>query len=186
MDKYLPLLIVGAIIGIFTIAFLIAYIKVKRDKTMKEFTRNMPDRVIIKRLLGYARPYLGTFILVFVIMVVSIVYDLLSPVLIGKIQDLIKNDFPLNKLFFMVGTYLQTVLLQKVGQKILSDLREDVFSHIESLSHEQLNNIPVGKLVTRVTNDTDGICRRFTNVLVTLIKNVMVSAGVFVAMLLVN
>ena len=198
MDKYLPLLIVGAIIGIFTLAFLIAYIKVKRDKTMKEFTRNMPDRVIIKRLLGYARPYLGTFILVFVIMVVSIVYDLLSPVLIGKIQDLIKNDFPLNKLFFMVGTYLvvlvismismylQTMILQKVGQKILSDLREDVFSHIESLSHEQLNNIPVGKLVTRVTNDTDGICRMFTNVLVTLIKNVMVIAGVFVAMLLVN
>ena len=198
MDKYLPVLIVGAVIGIFTLAFLIAYIKVKRDKTMQEFTRNMPDRVIIKRLLGYAKPYLGTFILVFVIMMLSIVYDLLSPVLIGKIQDLIKNDFPLNKLFFMVGAYLvvlvismvsmylQTMILQKVGQKILSDLREDVFSHIESLSHEQLNNIPVGKLVTRVTNDTDGICRMFTNVLVTLIKNVMVIAGVLVSMLLVN
>ena len=56
MDKYLPILIVGAIIGIFTIAFLIAYIKVKRDNTMREFHRNMPDRVIIKRLLGYAKP----------------------------------------------------------------------------------------------------------------------------------
>ena len=198
MDKFLPVLIVAGIIGVFTLAFLIMYIKVKRDKTMKEFTRNMPDRVIIKRLLGYARPYLGTFILVFVIMMLSIVYDLISPVLIGKIQDIIKQDFPLNKLFVMVGgyagilvvsmvsMYLQTMILQKIGQKILSDLREDVFSHIESLSHEQLNNIPVGKLVTRVTNDTDGICRLFTNVLVTLIKNIMVIAGVLVAMLFVN
>ena len=198
MDNYLPVLIVGGIIGIFTIAFLIAYIKVKRDKTMQEYTRNMPDRVIVKRLLRYARPYWGQFVLVLVIMLISIVYDLVSPILIGKIQDLIKQDFPLNKLFVMVGAYagvlvvsmvsmyLQTMILQKIGQKILSDLREDVFSHIESLSHEQLNNIPVGKLVTRVTNDTDGICRMFTNVLVTLIKNVMVIAGVFVSMLLVN
>ena len=169
MDKYLPVFIVAGIIGVFTLAFLLMYIKVKRDKTMKEFTRTMPDRVIIRRLLGYARPYLKTFILVFVIMMLSIVYDLLSPVLIGKIQDLIKVDFPLDKLFWMVGgyacilvvsmvsMYLQTMILQKVGQKILSRIREDVFAHIESLSHEQLNNIPVGKLVTRVTNDTDGI-----------------------------
>ena len=198
MDKYLPVLIVGAIIGIFTIAFLIAYIKVRQDKTMQEFQRKMPDSMIIKRLLGYGRPYLGQFILVFLIMLISIVYDLVSPILVGNIQNLIKNDFPLNKLFLMVGAYagvlvvsmvsmyLQTMILQKVGQKILSDLREDVFSHIESLSHEQLNNIPVGKLVTRVTNDTDGICRLFTNVLVTLIKNVMVIAGVLVSMLFVN
>ena len=198
MDKYLPVLIVGAIIGIFTIAFLIAYAKVKRDKTMREFERKMPDSVIIRRLLGYAKPYLPQFLLVFVIMLVSIAYDLISPVLIGKIQDLIKYDFPLRKLFTMVGAYaailvvsmvsmyLQTMILQKVGQKILSDLREDVFSHIESLSHEQLNNIPVGKLVTRVTNDTNGISMMFTNVLVTLIKNIMVIMGVLAAMLLVN
>ncbi len=198
MDKYLPVLIVGAIIGVFAIAFLIAYVKVKRDKTMEEFERKMPDSVIIKRLLGYAKPYIGQFILVFVIMLVSIAYDLISPVLIGDIQDLIKNDFPLEQLFGMVGAYaailvislvsmyMQTMILQKVGQKILSDLREDVFSHIESLSHEQLNNIPVGKLVTRVTNDTNGISMMFTNVLVTMIKNVMVIVGVLTSMLFVN
>ena len=198
MDKYLPVLIVGAIIGIFTIAFVIAYIKVKQDTTMQEFQRKMPDSMIIKRLLGYGRPYLAQFILVFVIMLLSIVYDLVSPILVGNIQNLIKNDFPLNKLFTMVGAYaailvvsmvsmyLQTMILQKVGQKILSDLREDVFSHIESLSHEQLNNIPVGKLVTRVTNDTNGISMMFTNVLVTMVKNVMVISGVLVSMLFVN
>ena len=199
MDKYLPLLIVGAIIGIFTIAFLLAYIKMKKDKSYKEFERNMSDSVLIKRLLNYGRPYLGQFILVFIIMVISIAYDLLSPVLIGNIQDLIKvADFPVKKLYLMVGgyaailvismvsMYLQTMILQKVGQKILSDLREDVFTHIESLSHEQLNNIPVGKLVTRVTNDTNSISMMFTNVLVTLVKNVMVIVGVFASMLFVN
>ena len=199
MDKYLPVLIVGAIIGVFTIAFLCAYVKLKKDKSYKEFERNMSDSVLIKRLLRYARPYLVQFILVLVIMVISIAYDLLSPVLIGNIQDLIKNDgFQLNKLFWMVGgyaailvismvsMYLQTMILQKIGQKILSDLREDVFTHIESLSHEQLNNIPVGKLVTRVTNDTNSISMMFTNVLVTLVKNIMVILGVFTSMLFVN
>ena len=159
MDKYLPVIIVGAIIGIFTIAFIALYIKVQRDKTMREFQRNMPDSMIIKRLLRYGKPYILQFVLVFVIMLLSISYDLLSPVLVGKIQDLIKEaGFSVNKLYMMVGgyavvlvismisMYLQTMILQKIGQKILSDLREDVFSHIESLSHEQLNNIPVGKL----------------------------------------
>ena len=198
MDKYLPVLIVGAIIGIFTIAFLAVYIKGKRDKTMQEFERNMPDSLLVRRLLRYAKPYVAQFVLVLVIMLLSISYDLLSPVLVGNIQNLIKQDFPLSKLYWQVGAYavvlvvsmvsmyLQTMILQKIGQKILSDLREDVFAHIESLSHEQLNNIPVGKLVTRVTNDTDGICRMFTNVLVTMIKNVMVITGVLVSMLFVN
>ena len=196
MDKYLPILIVGAIIGIFTIAFLIAYIRLKHDKNYKEYERHMSDSQLIKRLLGYGRPYIAQFILVFIIMIISIAYDILSPVLIGKIQDLIKNDFPLNKLFFMVGTYLvvlvismismylQTMILQKIGQKILSDLREDVFAHIESLSHEQLNNIPVGKLVTRVTNDPNAISFMFTNIIVTLAKNAMSIVGVLGAMLI--
>ena len=198
MDKYLPILIVGAIIGIFTIAFLIAYIRMKNDKNYKEYERHMSDSQLVKRLLGYGKPYLAQFILVFIIMIISIAYDILSPVLIGNIQDMIKLDFPLKKLLLMVGAYagvlvismvsmyLQTMILQKIGQKILSDLREDVFSHIESLSHEQLNNVPVGKLVTRVTNDTNSISMMFTNVLVTLVKNVMVVVGVFASMLFVN
>ena len=50
MDKYLPVLIVGAIIGIFTIAFLIAYIRMKHDKNYKEYERHMSDSQLIKRL----------------------------------------------------------------------------------------------------------------------------------------
>ena len=65
MDKYLPVLIVGAIIGIFTIAFLLAYVKMKKDKSYKEFERNMSDSQLIKRLLGYSSIGQAGFILVF-------------------------------------------------------------------------------------------------------------------------
>ena len=63
-----------------------------------------------------------------------------------------------------VAMYFQAIILQRVGQKILSGIREDVFSHIEGLSHNQLNHQPVGKLVTRVTNDTNAISRMFTDI----------------------
>ena len=198
MHEFLPVLILGAIIGLLTLVFGSAYLVLRYKTDKKEFDRNMTDKVIIRRLLGYGKPYIGKFVLVLVIMLVSIAYDLLSPIIVGEIEELVKGEFELAQLFLRVGlyagilivslvsTYLQTMILQKVGQKILSDLREDVFTHIESLSHEQLNNIPVGKLVTRVTNDTNGICMLFTNVLVTLVKNCMVIFGVFAAMLTVN
>ena len=86
----------------------------------------------------------------------------------------------------MVCSYFQAIILQKTGQKILSRLREDVFSHIESLSHNQLNHIPVGKLVTRVANDTNAISNMFTNMLVNLVKNVFVVLGVLIAMICLN
>ena len=86
----------------------------------------------------------------------------------------------------LVSSYFQAMLLQRTGQKILSGIRESVFSHIESLSHAQLNHIPTGKLVTRVTNDTNAISMMFTHLLVNLVKNCFVIIGVLAAMLLLN
>lgn len=198
MSEYLPVLIVGAIIGVFTIVFLLAYGALRKMKDEPELDRNMPDREIIRRLLLYAKPYWKSFVLVFFVMVFSIVYDLMSPLIIGRIQGLIKNDFELERLYAMVGlyagilvvslvcTYFQAMILQKTGQKILSRIRMDVFTHIEKLSHEQMNNIPVGKLVTRAVNDPNAISYMFTNILVTLAKNSMVIVGVLGAMLLLN
>ena len=197
--EHLPVVIVAAIIGAFTIAFLIAYAALKKHKDPSDDReRNMSDKEIVIRLLRYAKPYWKSFVGVFFIMLFSIVYDLLSPALIGDIQNLIKADFELKDLYIRVGvyagilavslicTYLQAMVLQKTGQKILSQIRLDVFTHIEQLSHEQLNNIPVGKLVTRVTNDPNRISFMFTNILVTLVKNSMVVVGVLAAMLLMN
>ena len=200
MVEYLPILIVGAIIGVFATLFLAALAVLKRRKEdMTDRERNMTDKEIITRLMRYARPYWKSFVAVFFIMLFSIGYDLVAPLLLAHIQDVIKQEgFALSYLYTVVAfyagvlivslvcTYFQAMILQKTGQKILSQIRLDVFTHVELLSHEQLNNIPVGKLVTRVTNDPNAISFLFTNVLVTLAKNSMVIMGIMVVMLAVN
>ena len=199
MPNHLPILIVGALIGTFTLVFILAYIALQKHKEKEDdHERHMSDGEIVRRLLSYAKPYWKSFVGVFFIMIFSIIYDLLSPLIVGDIQGLIKDDFQLRDLFIRVAvyagilvislicTYLQAMILQKTGQKILSQIRLDVFTHIEKLSHEQLNNIPVGKLVTRVTNDPNAISYMFTNIIVTLAKNAMVIVGVLGAMLMLN
>ena len=198
MHEYLPLLIVGGIIGTFTVLFVAAYALVKNKKEAMGFERHMKDSEIIRRLLTYAKPYWKQFVLTLVVMLFSVVYDIFSPLLVGKIVGLVQTDFELSRLYVLVAvygsilvvsllcTYIQAMLLQTTGQKILSQIRLDVFTHIESLSHDQLNNIPVGTLVTRVSNDPNAISYMFTNILVTLVKNIMVIFGVLGAMLLLN
>ena len=159
--EYLPIIIVGAMIGAFTVVFLFAYAALKKNKRkLEDDERNMSDKEVIVRLLRYGKPYWKSFVAVFFIMLLSIGYDLVSPLLMMHIQDTVKEDFELSYLFSIVAvyagilvislicTYLQAMLLQRIGQKILSQIRLDVFTRIEKLSHEQLNNIPVGKLVT--------------------------------------
>ena len=193
-----PLLLVGAVIGVVTALLLFAYASVKDKKESMGFERNMSDGEIVRRLVQYAKPYGGKFALVGVLVLCSITYDIASPLIVGYIEEMVVGEFALNTLFaavavyagvlvFSMGsTYLQAVILQKVGQRIISDLREDLFTHIESLSHEQLNEIPVGKLVTRVTNDTNAISMMFTNLLVNLTKNAFVILGILAAMLCLN
>ena len=198
MREYYPILILFAILGVLAIIFTVAYLMMKDKKTAIGFDRNMKDSEIAKRLLVYAKPYIPNFIFVGFLMLFSIAYDIIAPLIVGEIQNVIKGDFALKELYIMVGiyasillvslvcTFVQAIVLQKTGQKILSALREDIFSHIESLSHAQLNNIPVGTLVTRVTNDTTAISMMFTNLLVNFGKNCFVIIGVLTAMLLLN
>lgn len=198
MPEFFPLLFTGALVGMFSAVFLVAFFSIKDRQKAMGFDRHMKDSEIVRRLLRYARPHWRSFLLVLVIMLFSIAYDIVSPLIIGDIEELIKEEFRLSSLWIyvaaycvilvvsMVCSYFQALILQKTGQKILSAIREDLFTHIESLSHNQLNHIPVGKLVTRVTNDTGAISRMFTNILVNLIKNCFVITGVLVAMLLLN
>ena len=198
LHEIYPLLVLGALIGMFSLVFIVAYATMKNKKEAIGFDRHMKDTEIIVRLLKYAKPYAAQFALVGVIMLLSISYDIISPALIGKIEEVLSGSFDMPQLFAyiavyggililsLIATYAQSMILQKVGQKILSSLREDVFVHIEGLSHAQLNTIPVGKLVTRVANDTGAISMMFTNLFVNLIKNCFVIVGVFIAMLCLN
>ena len=193
-----PLLLVGAVIGVVTALLVLACALVKDKKETMGFERTMNDGEILRRLAGYAKPYWAKFVVVLFLMLFSIAYDIISPLIVGALEELVSGEFELPRLFAgvavyagvlvfsMASTYFQAVILQRVGQRIISDLREDLFTHIESLSHEQLNEIPVGKLVTRVTNDTNAISMMFTNLLVTLTKNIFVILGILVAMLALN
>lgn len=198
MHEYYPIILVGTIIGAFAVIFILAYLFMKDKKEAIGFDRNMKDSEICARLLIYAKPYWKSFLLVLVVMLFSIAYDILSPRIIGELEEVMKADFEMQTLLkgvavyacilviSLICTYIQAIVLQKTGQRILSRIREDLFSHIESLSHAQLNNIPVGKLVTRVANDTNAISMMFTNILVNLIKNCFIIVGVLGAMLALN
>ena len=198
MTELNPLVLVGAVIGAVTALLVLAYALVKDKKETMGFERTMADSEILRRLAGYAKPYRAKFVIVLFLMLFSIAYDIVSPLIVGALEELVSGDFALPQLyigvavyagvlvFSMASTYLQAVILQRVGQRIISDLREDLFTHIESLSHEQLNEIPVGKLVTRVTNDTNAISMMFTNLLVSLTKNIFVILGILIAMLCLN
>ena len=195
----LPLIIIGAVLGTITTALIMAYVFMKDKKQAIGFDRHMSDREIIKRLLGYAKPYWKSFILVLVIMGFTVAADILLPLVIGDVASVLgQESFEYRHvlldaiIYFAVllvsslCTYLQAVILQTTGQRIITEIRKDLFVHIENLSHNQLNAIPVGKLVTRVCNDTNSVSMMFTGLLVNLVKNVFLILGYVIAMFCVN
>ncbi len=198
MREFYPLIVVGGVLGIVSLIFILAFMTIRKQKEAIGFDRNMKDSEITRRLLVYAKPHIGSFTFVLFLMIFSIAYDIVSPILMGHIVEVIKEDFEMSYLLSMVAiygsilivslicTYFQAIILQKTGQKIVSNIREDLFIHIEKLSHNQMGGIPVGKLVTRVTNDTGAISMMFTNLIVNLIKNCFVIIGVLTAMLCLN
>ena len=199
MHEYFPLLVIGAIVGVLSAAFLIAYFTVKNKTHESEFERKMTDGAILKRLLRYAKPYKLNFVAVFFLMGIAIAYEIASPLIMGQIEETIKVDgFAVSDLVSQVilyasivivslaAMYCQTMILQRTGQKIISALRKETFEHIESLSHSQLSETPVGTFVTRVTNDVDGISLAFTNILAELLKNMFILLGITIAMLIIN
>lgn len=198
MYQYFPLLFVGGVVGVFSVILTIAYMTIRHKKEEIGFDRHMKDSEIMKRLIHYGKPHIKDFIWVALLMVFSIAYSVISPRLMGFIIAFLKEDFEMSTLLLyiagyalilitsLVFQYIQAILLQKIGQKILSALREDVFTHIESLSHAQLNHMPVGKLVTRVTNDTNAISMMFTQILTNLVKNIFLVFAIVIAMLILN
>ena len=195
-----PLIYVSVILGVVTIICLVAFLTIKDKKEAFGFDRNMKDGEITKRLLAYAKPYWKSFLLVLIVMAFTIASDLILPLIMGDITGIIQQEggfeygailsrvllYAALLLISLMCTYVQAITLQKTGQKIISSIREELFTHIEHLSHNQLNHIPVGKLVTRVSNDTNAVSMMFTNLIVNLVKNIFLVLGYIVAMLLIN
>ena len=98
MREYYPLLVVGAVVGVFALCFVVAYALMKNKKESIGFDRNMKDGELVRRLVVYAKPYWKDFVLVGVIMLVSISYDIIAPLIVGWIEEQIKGQFELKSL----------------------------------------------------------------------------------------
>ncbi len=172
--------------------------------------RHMGDIEIIKKTWPYIKPYAGKIAFVLFLMILMIIFDLAASILpgyvtssLGTIVDKFKdnNNIKLEdmKVVFIVCIvsitvnvvntlfiYIVTMSLQKIGQSIIYDLRMIVFEHIENMSIAQLNEIPVGSLVTRVASDTNALSDLFTNTIVNMIKNLLMLMGVICVMYLID
>ena len=154
---------------------------------------------MMKRLFKYMKPYLHRYLLAILFMAIIVVADILNPYLIGlSLKELGEEVIDFNKIIMYFGLclglillmnvvqFLQIMLLQYTGQRIIFKIRDDVFNHIQSLSHNQFNQIPVGTLVTRNTSDANVLFQLYTNVLINILRNAATIIGVFVAMYLLN
>lgn len=161
------------------------------------------DSQLTKRLLGYVKPYIGQFILVFFLMIFSVATSVILPSATG-IAINVMNDSNITYddkiIFIIIGTsllvlvlfvaiiinYFLTMILQKIGQKITHQIRTEVFTHIQSLSIGQINMLPVGKLVTRATNDPGNISDMFTNSIVNLVRYILMILVMGVALFVIE
>ena len=94
----------------------------------------------------------------------------------------VAGQYLISVLVIMVLTYLQTAILATVGQKIIYNMRTDIFRHLTRLHIGFFNDNPIGRLVTRVTNDCETVLEMFTNVIVNMIGSVFVLVGVMWSM----
>ncbi len=172
-------------------------------KDFKEYTREKPDKEILSRLISYLKPHKKRFIIVLVMMLIGIVVQLIPSLIIGVTIDVVISETlstteKLNYLVYLAGgfvlllviafniEYRQAFWLQEIGQKIILTMRQQLFDHIQTLGPSQLNQVPVGKLVTRVTNDTNTLSEMYTNVAANLIRNVIYLIGILIVLLVIN
>ncbi len=172
-------------------------------KDFKDNTRERSDRDVLRRLLSYMKPYKKQFLLIVVLMLFALVIELFPPLMVGYIIDTVISDtldregmilrVILTAAVFLIvvavaniTAYYQQLLLQKVGQQTVMKLRDDVFNHIEHLAIEQINQVPVGKLVTRVSNDTNAISEMYTNIGVNLVRNLLYLVAIVIILFVIN
>lgn len=168
---------------------------IDQDKRLHTYT----DRTILKRLLSYAKPYTKSFIVTFVFMILSVGFALIEPFILGSSIDIIiEQPIDFNLIYILMGiffgsillnalfNYLQNIILQKTGQSIIYNIREQMFSHVQSQDIDYFNQVPTGKLVTRVANDTNTLNEMYTSVVVNVFRNLILLFGILGAMFILN
>lgn len=162
---------------------------------------HIPTKTLYKRIFTYIKPYWKSFVLAFVLLIINVATDLIIPLFTSYLTDYL-NGGVFNKgvsiiIWCAVGQfaisvvgqfilYFESILLNKVGQNIIYNIRMEVFTHIENMSQNQFNEMPVGSLVTRVANYTASMSELFTSTLVNMLRNILTVIGVYIIMIILN
>lgn len=169
--------------------------KLRGDKKMKL-------SVLIKRALSYSKGVRWMIAISLILTILLVVGDVLLPLIMKEFTDslseqritttlwsyvlgLVLGYFALG-IFSQVVRYFQSIFLVKAGQVVVMGLRNEVFAHIENMSQNQFNEMPVGSLVTRVANYTSSMSDLFSDVLVNLLTNLLKIITVFIVMCFLN
>lgn len=146
-------------------------------------------------LLSYMKPYAGWVILSLLLVLALTGFDLYRPILIGDAIDLFEAEgdydiivttaikYLIVLLLSLVFNISQTWILQNTGQKIILTVRKELYAHIQHLSCRYFDLTPVGKLVTRVTNDVEALSEMYSGILVKLFRNIVKIIGLAAVML---
>ncbi len=161
--------------------------------------RKLSAKELIKRTAKYVLPEWPSLLFATFIILVNVALDIILPLFLSKLTSNLQTGSPsLNIIILLaigyvalgivsaVGAYFEAMTLQKAGQKIIYKLRMEVFEHIENMSQNQFNEMPVGSLVTRVANYTASMSDFFTNVLVSIAKNILTVVSVYVVMFFIS
>src|SRR6056297_6306 len=166
---------------------------VNKEKQYKSLDLNL-----MKRLLRYAKPFWIQITISLVLFLGVVGLELYQPILLGRaVDEFIVNEdisgivrlafiYFATALGIFILTYIQSMILQYSGQKIIYNIRVEMFEKLQSLSIEFFNKHPIGKLVTRVTNDTETLNELYTSVIVNSIKSIFVLIGIVVTMVAYN
>jgi ATP-binding cassette subfamily B multidrug efflux pump len=161
-----------------------------------ESARN--PRVTIQRLINYARPYTRQLVIVAVLVLISTFASLAGPILLGKAIDqfMSAGDLPglarlalIMLVIFVLGgsaSMIHGIMMVGVGQRLIADVRAELFSHLQMLSMAYHDRNKVGDLMSRVTNDSEAINSVLSNGLIDFITNILTLGGIMVSMFFLN
>lgn len=150
------------------------------------------------RLVAYMKPYAHWVIFALLLVLGLTAFDLYRPMLVGDAIDTFGANGDYDVIIATAIKYAvvlalsfafniaQTWILQKTGQNIILQMRKDLYRHIQSLGSRYFDITPVGKLVTRVTNDVEALNEMYSGILVQLFRNVVKIVGLAGVMLVLD
>lgn len=164
--------------------------KINEDNVEAKYNGNA-----LLRLLTYAKPYALWIALALALVLALTWFELYRPILVGDAINLFEanGDYDVivdtaikYSIILVLGfafNVAQTWILQKLGQNIILQVRKELYVHIQSLSSRYFDLTPVGKLVTRVSNDVEALDEMYSGILVKLFKNIVMIIGLAAVML---